>query len=134
MKIVLDTNILLISLPKRSPFRSIFDQLLKGSFQLFVTNDLISEYFEIIETKSNFEVASNVVELLLSLQNVTKIEVYYKWELISEDYDDNKFVDCAISANADFIVTNDKHFEILKRITFPKVKVINDEAFLNKIS
>jgi uncharacterized protein len=134
MKIVLDTNILLISLPKRSPFRSIFDQLLKGSFQLFVTNDIISEYFEIIETKSNFEVASNVVELLLSLQNVTKIEVYYKWELISEDYDDNKFVDCAISANADFIVTNDKHFEILKRITFPKVKVINDEAFLNKIS
>jgi len=134
MKIVLDTNILLISLPKRSPFRSIFDQLLKGSFQLFVTNDLISEYFEIIETKSNFEVASNVVELLLSLQNVTKTEVYYKWGLISEDYDDNKFVDCAISANADFIVTNDKHFEILKRITFPKVKVINDEAFLNKIS
>jgi uncharacterized protein len=134
MKIVLDTNILLISLPKRSPFRSIFDQLLKGSFQLFVTNDIISEYFEIIETKSNFEVASNVVELLLSLQNVTKTEVYYKWGLISEDYDDNKFVDCAISANADFIVTNDKHFEILKRITFPKVKVINDEAFLNKIS
>ncbi|MBC8180569.1 PIN domain-containing protein [candidate division KSB1 bacterium] len=49
------------------------------------------------------------------------------------DEDDNKFVDCAISSNADFIVTNDRHFNILKNIEFPKVNVINVDDFLNKL-
>jgi predicted nucleic acid-binding protein len=55
--------------------------------------------------------------------------VFYKWLLITADPDDNKFVDCAISANANSIVTNDKHFNILKDIAFPKVNVIDIDLF-----
>jgi predicted nucleic acid-binding protein len=54
-------------------------------------------------------------------------------ELISVDYDDNKFVDCAISAGAKCIVSNDKHFKILKEIDFPKLEVITDDEFLSLI-
>jgi predicted nucleic acid-binding protein len=49
--------------------------------------------------------------------------------LIYVDEDDNKFVDCAVAANADFILTSDKHFRVLKDIPFPKVKVISLEEF-----
>jgi predicted nucleic acid-binding protein len=55
---------------------------------------------------------------------------YYKWQLIEAD-PDNKFVDVAIAANADFLVTNDRHFEVLKQLAFPRVPVIRLQEFLS---
>ncbi|RZJ58302.1 MAG: PIN domain-containing protein [Hymenobacter sp.] len=46
------------------------------------------------------------------------------------DPDDNKFVDVAIAANADLLITNDKHFDILKQIEFPRVSIISFQLFL----
>ncbi len=65
---------------------------------------------------------------------MVKTDVYYRWNLIKQDTDDNKFVDCAIAANANFIVTNDKHFKGLKNISFRKVEVISADEFLQKIT
>ena len=59
---------------------------------------------------------------------------YYKWNLITADPDDNKFVDCALNAGADCIVTNDRHFNVLKDINFPKVNVIDIDTFKSIIS
>jgi len=133
MKVVLDTNILLTSLLKTSKNRPIFDALLNKKFQLVMTHDIFQEYIEIIGQKTTPEIAINVGELLLSLENVEQIEVYYKWLLIQEDYDDNKFVDCAIAGNVKFVVSNDKHFNILKKIKFPFVEVIKAEQFLEEL-
>ncbi|MEM6319582.1 MAG: PIN domain-containing protein [Bacteroidota bacterium] len=54
--------------------------------------------------------------------------------LIEKDVDDNKFVDCAISGNADYLVTDDKHFKILKQGDFPAVKVIRTKDFLDLLT
>jgi predicted nucleic acid-binding protein len=53
---------------------------------------------------------------------------FYKWDLMVADPDDNKFVDCALNAGADYIVTNDRHFNVLKSLGFPPIKVINIET------
>jgi uncharacterized protein len=50
--------------------------------------------------------------------------------MITADYDDNKFVDAAISSGADYIVTNDGHFRALQTITFPSVSVVFIQAFM----
>jgi len=104
MRIVLDTNALLISIPRKSDYRLIFDSLLSGKFSLLVCNEILFEYEEIIAEKANQIVAKNIIEMLLILKNVEKKEIYYKWNLINTDCDDNKFVDCAIAGSADFIV------------------------------
>ncbi|MEM1320312.1 MAG: putative toxin-antitoxin system toxin component, PIN family [Bacteroidota bacterium] len=111
MKVVLDTNVLLISLLKTSKYRPIFDALLNKKFDLAISHDIFQEYMEVIEQKTNPSIAKNVGELLLSLDNVKQIEVYYRWLLIDKDYDDNKFVDCAIAGNVKFVVSNDKDFK-----------------------
>ena len=77
-----------------------------------------------------FETAKNVLDGLKHVQNVIHISKYFYWNLIVADPDDDKFVDCAIAGNADFIVSNDKHFNALKKIDFPKVKVITSDEFL----
>lgn len=130
MRIVLDTNALLISIPEKSDYRLIFDLLLSEKFSLLICNEILFEYEEIISEKANQTVAKNIAEMLLTLKNVEKIEIYFKWNLIRADVDDNKFVDCAIAGNADFIVTNDKHFKEIKKIDFPKIKVITIQEFL----
>jgi predicted nucleic acid-binding protein len=54
--------------------------------------------------------------------------------IITEDADDNKFVDCALNGQANFLVTDDKHFGILKDIGFPPIKVIRTSKFLKEIN
>ncbi|MFD1470560.1 PIN domain-containing protein [Hymenobacter caeli] len=52
----------------------------------------------------------------------------YRFSLLN-DPDDNKFVDCAIAANAVCIVSHDRDFLPLQHIEFPKVAVVDTEAF-----
>jgi len=49
MRVVLDTNSLLVSISKKSKYRPIFDGILQGKFTLLITNEILSEYTEIIE-------------------------------------------------------------------------------------
>jgi len=134
MRVVLDTNVLLVSIPKRSPYRLIFDSLLNKQFHLIISNDILSEYMEIIGKKSNETVATNIIEMLLTLQNVQKQEIFFKWNLIDADKDDNKFVDCAISGGADYLVSNDKHFNCLKIVAFPKLSVLSVDEFMGLLA
>ncbi len=129
LKVVLDTNVLLVSISSKSKYHWLFQKLLQQEFQIVITNEILLEYEEIISKKYSVTAAKNVVRTLLLLPNVSKSDVYYNWFLITNDADDNKFVDCAIAANADYIVTNDKHFNILKKIDFPAVKAINLSQF-----
>ena len=129
MRIVLDTNVLLVSLPPSSPYRLIFDKLLDGVYQLCISNEILIEYEEKIAERYDAEVVKDLLGVLLALRNVKKITPYFRWNLIENDPDDNKFVDAAISANADYLVTNDKHFNILKTIDFPKVSLYKAEEF-----
>jgi predicted nucleic acid-binding protein len=63
---------------------------------------------------------------------VEKTEIYFNFQLILDDADDNKFVDCAIAANAICLVSNDKHFQVLKTIDFPKVTILKLQEFEEK--
>lgn len=131
MRVVLDTNILLISLPTISKYRPIFNSIIKHKIELIISNEVLTEYIEKIQEKTNSKIATNLAELLTTLRNVIKIDPYFQWELIENDPDDNKFADISIAGNADYLVTNDKHFNRLKLIEFPKVNVILGNDFLS---
>lgn len=75
-------------------------------------------------------IAEYFKDLLRSAENVVTPEIYYYWNLITVDPDDNKFTDAYISANADYLVTNDAHFNEVKKITFPPVNIISADEFL----
>lgn len=128
--IVLDTNALLMALPRKSPYRPIFDAFLSGKIILLLDNGILNEYLEILEQRSDVIVAQNVGELMVNSTNVIRVNVTTKWLLIAEDPDDNKFVDCAIAGRADYLVTNDRHFNVLKQINFPPINVVSIEDFL----
>lgn len=133
MKVVIDTNVLLMSIPKISKYRPIFDGLLKAKYNLAISEEILQEYIEIIGRKTTGDIAQNLGELITQLDNVEKTEVYFRWNLITADPDDNKFVDCAISASVQFIVSNDNQFKVLKDVKFPPVEVIDADDFLEEL-
>lgn len=78
-------------------------------------------------------VSTDVVATLESLSNVKNVSIYYDFNLL-KDQDDNKFVNCAIAAQADYIVTHDSDFNLLKKIDFPKVNCIDSASFKKFLS
>ena len=133
MRVVLDTNSLLVSIPKKSEFRPIFNSIINGKITLLISNEILFEYAEKIEQKSSDVVSSNICEFLAKSTNVEQVQIYFRWNLIENDVDDDKFVDCAVSGNADYIVTDDTHFNSLKKVSFPLVKVLRTSEFLRLI-
>lgn len=127
--IVLDTNCLLAVLPSVSPYHNVWNEILNGNICLCLSTDIISEYDEILTLKTTPQVADAVITAILSLKNTKRVNPPFSYHLIESDYDDNKFVDCAICGNAELIVTNDSHFGILKRIPFPKVITMTIQDF-----
>ena len=129
-RIVLDTNCLLQSLPSKSPYHKIWTDILSGRISLCVNTEILDEYEEILSQKINSEVATNVVEAIARLHTTAYQEIYVHFDLIHDDEDDNKFADCAVASGAEFIFTNDKHYNILTKTPWPNIKVINIREFI----
>lgn len=133
MDVVLDTNCLLMSLSSKGMYYPIWRDLLDGKYTLCFSNEILTEYEEILTEKVGKSVAENIVTALINLPNTRRVEIYYHFLLIKSDPDDDKFVDCAIKSNAKYIVTEDRHFDVLKNISFPKLDVIGIDEFLKDL-
>ena len=129
IRVVLDTNVLVASISRQSPYHWVWQAFLTGKYQLCITTDILDEYAEVIERYFSAIDADNTLTQIMLQKNTIQIIRYFKWNVIELDPDDNKFFDCAVAANADYLVSEDKHFNILKEISFPAVSAIKTAAF-----
>ena len=130
MRIVLDTNSLIQCASPRSAYHDVWLSIVQGRNTLCVTTEILEEYEEIFGRLAGRETAELVLSAIVRCPYVTFISPHYRFNLIDADPDDNKFVDCAIAANAHYIVTNDHHYDVLRHIEFPRVGVIKLMDFL----
>ncbi len=133
LRVVIDTNVLLVSISPKAPNHWVIQHFLRADFLLCVTTDILLEYEEVITRHMGALAATNFMEALENAPHVELITRYFRWGLIEADPDDNKFVDCAIAGNAQFIVSEDRHFRALQQVEYPKVKVIGLEEFRNEL-
>lgn len=129
MRVVIDTNVLLVSISARSDANWLWQALLLGEFDLYVTTDILAEYGEIIGNEMGKAVADAALDLLLDLPNVYNVTKYYSWQLVEKDPDDNKFVDCAIAAGAEYLVSEDKHLKIIKQYPYFNITLLKLAEF-----
>ncbi|WP_162793649.1 putative toxin-antitoxin system toxin component, PIN family [Runella rosea] len=107
--------------------------MLNKRFDLYVSNEILTEYEEQISQRLGIERTNLQLRELLNLSNVYCIEPFYNWQLIEIDPDDNKFCDCAVACGADYLVTNDHHYDILTSIPFPPIETLKAENFLQML-
>ena len=129
-RIVLDTNCLLMSIPRMIPYHQILLDFLAGKYLLCVSNEVVLEYEEILTRKVGSLVANNIINAILASSNTIFINPQKRYQLIKSDPDDNKFVDCAISANAKYIVSQDHHYDVIRFNPEFDFTAIDIDAFL----
>ena len=128
--VVIDTNCLLQIIARKSPYRPIWDAFLEGRYNLCVSNEILDEYQEILGQQITPTIAENVVLLILNQENVQLVNPYFRMGLITADPNDNKFVDCAFAAGADYLVSEDSHFSILRKTPFPLLNLVTLDEFM----
>ena len=130
LRVVIDTNVVIAMIGMASPYRPIFDSIIDGELIVCITTEILYEYEEILARKNGSEVAENMVQFFSVHPFVEKVEPFYRFKVIEQDPDDDKFIDCAVAASADYIISNDRHFSNSRLQEFPKVKVLTADAFL----
>ena len=113
-RIVLDTNCLLMAIPRKSPYHQVLLDFLSCKYYLCVSNEVVLEYEEILTMKVGKVVANNIVNAILAAPNTIYINPQKRYHLIEADPDNNKFVDCAITAKAKYIVSQDRHYDVVR--------------------
>jgi putative PIN family toxin of toxin-antitoxin system len=134
MRLVLDTNSLIQCVSRRSRYHDLWLSFIDGRNQLCVTTEILNEYVEILQRETTENFASIMLEVILNNPNTLFINIFYKFNLITADPDDNKFIDCAIAAQAKYIVTEDHHYNALRDLEFPKVDIIGLDEAMRMIS
>ncbi len=132
MRVVIDTNIFFPALNPKSRYYPILESLLSKKFYLLISTPMLLEYEEILQKVFPNKLLEQFWLFLLTSDNVIFINPTFRFQLPFADEDDEKFVDCAVCGNADFLITNDKHFNMLKNIEFPKLKIITADFFIEK--
>ena len=129
MRVLLDTNILLVITPYFSAYRWVYDALRDGRFELVVSTEILDEYAELLERQYSAAFAERTLLAIDNFPTVVRVEPAFRFMLIPNDPDDNKFTDAAIVGNADYIVTNDGHFRHLPNVPFPQIGLLTFDAF-----
>jgi uncharacterized protein len=98
-------------------------------FTWVVSTEILAEYEEKVAEFYSPQTANVVLKILTTAPNVEFASPHFKLGLIVNDPDDNKFSDLAISTNAQYLVSNDRDFNIFKQIAFPPLNVVKLHEF-----
>jgi putative PIN family toxin of toxin-antitoxin system len=134
--IVLDTNALVQVFGARSPFLPLQRAILDGRVALAFSTAILLEYEEVLTRyggPNRWPQVWRAVELTGQIHdNLRRVEPAYHWRLIVPDPDDDKFVDCAIAAEAEWVVTEDRHLDVLKH-SGHKPQPISPAEFIQEV-
>jgi putative PIN family toxin of toxin-antitoxin system len=115
--VVIDTNVVPGIFRAGHPHGALLDGWFEGHFSWAVTTEILLEYSEVIGRMSGTERAGTILDLIESVGavegNLLRIAPHFRFHAIPADPDDDKFADCTIVAEADYVITEDRHFDVL---------------------
>lgn len=130
MNIVIDTNVVISGIFFGGYPRKILEAVADKQISAYATTEIINEYYEIIDEmikrkqgRINNSVLSQLVSKLKIIQSSSSVN-------ICRDPDDNKFIECAIDANALYIISGDK--DLLDIQKFNNIQIVNTKFFCEK--
>lgn len=129
-KVILDTNIFISALGWKGKPREIFNRIIKGEFELVISTEQVAELSEAMNyPKLGFTEQQKLRFLAIVLEIANLVEPKEKINIIKEDSDDNIILECAVSSNADYIISGDQH--LLKLKEFKGINVVTPKEFLD---
>ena len=135
MIVCLDTNVLVQARAAGHAYFPILDACVAGRVTWAVTTGVLLEYEEVITAlggSSAWRKLARLMDLIeLTTGSLIRVNPQFQFRVIGDDPDDNTFTDCAITAGADFIITEDRHFTALASAGY-KPQPIHPAEFMAK--
>lgn len=129
LKVVIDTNVFISSILTAEGESSLVIKAWKrtNKYQLFVTKEIISENIRVMK---RLHIPADIIEEWEKMikDNAIHVNPKRKIEVIPEDPSDNKFLECAVEAKADYIITGDKHLKKINK--FEGISIITIKKFM----
>lgn len=131
-KVVVDTNVFVSAAILKGTTTALMECWRNNQFILLFSVDIFDEYFEVIARPKFAQEERDIRELaeLLTEKGVA-VESQIRLNVIKDDPDDNKFLECAVAGEADFIVSGDQHLLALKE--YKGIKILKIAEFLQEI-
>ena len=132
MRVVLGTNVSVSGLNFHGNERLVFDLARRRRFDLYLSPFILSEASAVLVRKFGWSDGEAALALA-GLQDVaTIIEPVRRKPVIEGSEGDNRVLECAVEAAADFLVTGDRR-HLLPLGVYQEVTVLNAPRFLSSL-
>ena len=131
LRVVLDTNVLISAILFGGKPRQILEKAIRGEIRLCLSEPILQELSGVLR-RSKFDYSAEMIQFILT--ELTGIADFVNppgtINVVLEDPEDNRILECAVEAKADYIITGD--FHLLKLSRYLNIEVLNVAAFLEK--
>jgi len=128
VKAVVDTNVYISAIFWGGKPRLIIDLARDNKIQIFTSVDINQEIFDKLTTKFGLD-SIEAENVMTDFSTFTKpVRISNRVNVVKDDPDDDKFIDCALECSAKFIISGDKHLLRLKN--YEEITIVNAATFL----
>jgi len=134
MRITVDTNILVSATFWKGSSDRIIQKAEKKEIELILSKEILEEYAGVLDYKEiKDKIKNKSLEMSRTVEKVTAISTIIapkeRFDIVKDDPDDNKILECAHAGNVKYIISNDKH--LLKIKEFKGIKIISSDEFIS---
>ena len=129
MVVVLDTNVVLSAILFGGKPRQVLEAALSGTVRLYVSEPIVTELQSVLQ-RPKFGISAQFVQTVISeIASIAGwVEPAEHFEVVKDDPTDNRFIDCAVAAKADYSVTGDNR--LLKLGQCGQTRIVNVDDFI----
>ena len=136
MKVTLDTNVLISTTFWYGDSNKIIERVERKEIEMVLSGEIIEEFAKVLEYKDIKEKVKGInIEMNWAIEEIFSLStIVYpneKLDVVKDDPDDNKVLECAKAGNVDFIVTSDNH--LLKLKDFEGIRIMTPKEFMTMI-
>lgn len=134
MRIVVDTNIIISAIYFGGLPRALFELFERGDFEVVASHSIIEEYEEVIHRVQKKSKSRDPKEIAHFIRVITEKSILIQprhRKKYSRDPDDDKFIHCAQSGKAIYIVSGDSDLLDLEQVD--DIEIITAREFVNRI-
>ena len=130
-RVVLDTNVPISANLFGGKPRQILQKAIRGEIRLCLSEPMLEELKGVLQ-RSKFDYSPEMIQFILTeLMSISDfVNPSESINIVAEDPEDNRILECAVAANADCVITGDSH--LLKLTKYLNIDILNAATFLEK--
>lgn len=130
-RVVINTNVYISGIFWAGPSREVLDLARAGIIEVYTSQEILDELKEKLTKKFNLDPEEADFFVFDMMTFTRQVTIQKKMVVVKEDPEDDKFIECVVECEADYLVSGDKHLLDLK--TYGKTKIMKPKDFLDEV-